>query len=170
MSPAPTPARSATRTRFRATISSTDSTATEDSDDDEDSDSDSSEDERGAFFEKSDDDDSSAGDVAPAADATGDWGVADSSIPPPVLDDDVAHRTLLSLLQARTEGFAEAFSSAAKEAGGFERWAGSNRGALVLAALVRARPATRKELSKVKKGLSKTKTKGAAALLEALNE
>ena len=90
--------------------------------------------------------------------------------PPPILDDDVAHRTLLSLLQAGTEGFAEAFSSAAKEAGGFERWAGSNRGALVLAALVRARPATRTELSKVKKGLSKTKTKGAAALLEALNE
>ena len=105
-----------------------------------------------------------------AADATGDWGVADASIPPPILDDDVAHRTLLSLLQAGTEGFAEAFSSAAKEAGGFERWAGSNRGALVLAALVRARPATRKELAKVKKGLSKTKTKGAAALLEALDE
>ena len=99
-----------------------------------------------------------------------DWGVADASIPPPVLDDDVAHRTLLSLLQARTEGFAEAFSSAAKEAGGFERWAGSNRGALVLAALVRARPATRKELAKIKKGLAKATTKGAAALLEALNE
>ena len=142
----------------------------EDDSDDEDSDSDSSEDARGAFFEKSDDDDSSAGDVVEAADATGDWGVADASIPPPVLDDDVAHRTLLSLLQAGTEGFAEAFSSAAKDAGGFERWAGSNRGALVLAALVRARPATRTELSKVKKGLSKTKTKGAAALLEALNE
>ena len=61
-----------------------------------------------------------------------------------LLDDDVAHRTLLSLLQARTEGFAEAFSSAAKEAGGFERWAGSNRGALVLAALVRARPRCRR--------------------------
>ena len=104
-----------------------------------------------------------------AADA-GDWGVADSSIPPPVLDDDVAHRTLLSLLQAGTEGFAEAFSSATKETGGFERWAGSNRGALVLAALVRARPATRKELAKVRKGLAKAKTKGAAALLEALDE
>ena len=137
--------------------------------DDEDSDSDSSEDARGAFFEKSDDDDSSVGDVVAAADATGDWGVADSSIPPPVLDDDVAHRTLLSLLQARTEGFAEAFSSAAKEAGGLERWAGSNRGALVLAALVRARPATRKELSKVRKKVKAT-TKGAAALLEALDE
>ncbi len=89
---------------------------------------------------------------------------------PPVLDDDVAHRTLLSLLQAGTEGFAEAFSSATKETGGFERWAGSNRGALVLAALVRARPATRKELAKVRKGLAKAKTKGAAALLEALDE
>ena len=32
------------------------------------------------------------------------------------------------------------------------------------------RPAPRKELSKVKKGLAKAKTKGAAALLEALNE
>ena len=125
---------------------------------------------RGAFFEKSDDDDSSAGDVAAAADATGDWGVADASIPPPILDDDVAHRTLLSLLQAGTEGFAEAFSSATKETGGFERWAGSNRGALVLAALVRARPATRKELAKIKKGLAKAATKGAQALLEALDE
>ena len=140
-------------------------------DEEEDSDSDSSsEDARGAFFEKSDDDDSSAGDVAAAADATGDWGVADASIPPPILDDDVAHRTLLSLLQAGTEGFAEAFSSATKETGGFERWAGSNRGALVLAALVRARPATRKELAKIKKGLAKAATKGAQALLEALDE
>ena len=52
---------------------------------------DSSEDARGAFFEKSDDDDSSAGDVAAAADATGDWGVADLAAAPPVLDDDVAH-------------------------------------------------------------------------------
>jgi len=140
-------------------------------DEEEDSDSDdSSEDARGAFFEKSDDDDSSAGDVAAAADATGDWGVAEASIPPPILDDDVAHRTLLSLLQARTEGFAEAFSSAAKEAGGFERWAGSNRGALVLAALVRARPATRTELGKLRKGLAKATTKGDQALLNALDE
>ena len=105
-----------------------------------------------------------------AADATGDWGVADVKAPPPVLDDDVAHRTLLSLLQAGTEGFAEAFSSAAKETGGFERWAGSNRGALVLAALVRARPATRTELASLRKGLAKAKTKGAQALLEALDE
>ncbi len=142
----------------------------DDDEDDSDSDSDSSEDARGAFFEKSDDDDSSAGDVVEAATDAGDWGVADASLPPPVLDDDVAHRTLLSLLQARTEGFAEAFSSAAKEAGGFERWAGSNRGALVLAALVRARPATRQELAKVRKGLAKAKTKGAQALLEALDE
>ena len=104
-----------------------------------------------------------------AADA-GDWGVADSSIPPPVLDDDVAHRTLLSLLQAGTEGFGEAFARVAKETGGFERWAGSNRGALVLAALVRARPATRTELATVRTGPARATTKGAAALLEALDE
>jgi len=73
-------------------------------------------------------------------------------------------------LQAGTEGFGEAFARVAKETGGFERWAGSNRGALVLAALVRARPATRKELAKVRKGLAKATTKGAQALLEALAE
>ena len=94
----------------------------------------------------------------------------DSTVAGKVLDDDVAHRTLLSLLQAGTEGFGEAFARVAKETGGFERWAGSNRGALVLAALVRARPATRTELATVRKGLSKATTKGAQALLEALDE
>ena len=41
---------------------------------------------------------------------------------------------------------------------------------LAKTSLSSARPATRTELAKIKKGLAKAKTKGAAALLEALNE
>lgn len=140
-----------------------------DSDDDEASDSEDSG--AGAFFEKSDDD--SEGGAA-AADAGGgaDWGVADAAASPPVLDHDVAHRTLLTLLQAKTDGFAAAFARVAGETGGLGRWAGSNRGGLVMAALVRGGHG-RKELGAARKALAKAKkvgSKGAAALLEALGE
>ena len=105
----------------------------------------------------------------------------DATATPMILEHDVAHRTLMTLLQREAEkddepSFARAFGDVVS--GNLDKWVGqganSNRGALVLEALLRAKSAqnAKTELQKQKPALKKLAAagnKGADALLKKLN-
>ena len=144
-------------------------------DDDDDDDDDDVE---KAFADDDDDDDDEsvdAEDVAVALDDDdgGDDDV-DASGKPLVLEHDVAHRTLITLLQREAAAaggpFAGAFAGLV--AGHLGQWCDSNRGALVLEALLRS-PGTENAKAELRghkaqlKKLAKA-TPGCAALLKAL--